>query len=560
LPAVLLAVLGATVSCSQMADVPSSPRACGDPLMIDDMEDMNNQICPTAGRVGSWWTTSDGTSTDLTPAVGSEFTQTPIPGGRGTSHTAARLAGSGFTGWGALMAFGLTTDGGNAPYDASAVDGITFWAKTNANGVGFEINTLDTVPSSQGGTCVDSATSVNCYQSWQYWIDAPALDTWFQVSVPFSALAQIPGASATTGNILPGSATWDPKKIVNVQQVPAAGPFSPTGPAPFELWIDDVAFYSCGGGPCLPTCNDPDLPTACPAAAGQVAGCWPAGADCSNRQPRPWRYTSVWGSGPNDVWVVGDSLDGLVGLASHWDGTTWTRTDVGSVPLLGAVSGQGAGDAWAVGDHGTVARWDGSTWRSTTAGTDATLNAVWVDGPDDVWVAANPGTFTHWNGSAWSSGTSYGKVVGGLWGSAPNDVWAVGDWIQHYDGKSWSPVATPEGVSLSHVWGSGPNDVWAVGNSILHFDGSMWNPSPGAPGGYFYGVWGSGPNDVWAVGQGMSIVHWDGAKWSALPSPTKFDLYAVWGSGPNDVWAVGDNHAVVHFNGHAWSAVTVVGE
>jgi hypothetical protein len=541
---------------------------CGDPQMIDDMEDGDNNICPTAGRFGIWWTASDATSTDLKPAVGSTFTQTPIPGGRGTSRTAAHLAGSGFTGWGALMAFDLTTDAGYAPYDASAADGITFWAKTSANGVGFEVNTLDTVPAKHGGTCVDSATTVNCNQSWQYWVEAPEPDTWFQVSVPFAALAQIPGASQTTGNLLPGSATWDPTRVVNVQQVAFAGPVTPNGPAPFDLWIDDIALYTCEPNPCLPTCNDPDLPTACPGVPGQLAGCWPAGADCANRPPRPWQYNGVWGSGPNDVWVVGASLDGLVGIAFHWDGATWTRGDVGNVPPLWAVSGQGPDDVWAVADHGTVARWDGSTWRSTTEGTDASLSAVRVGGPDDVWVAAYPGTLQHWDGSAWSTGTSNpvrqreeGQGQGyGLWGSGPNNLWSVGGTILHFDGTSWSSVATPAGVYLNRVWGSGPNDVWAVGSAILHFDGSSWVASSFAPTGYVYDVWGSGPSDVWAVGQGSSILHWDGAAWSAVPSPSKFDLYAVWGSGPSDVWAVGDSHAVIHFDGVTWSSVTVVGQ
>jgi hypothetical protein len=533
---------------------------CSDPLLIDDMEDGDNRICPTDGRMGTWWTASDGTKTaDLMPAVNSTFTQTPIPGGRGQSMSAARLAGSGFTGWGALMALDLI--GGHAqPYDASTFDGITFWAKTNANGLAFEINSPATIPADRGGVCTDSATALNCNQSWQFWVETPAVDNWFLVSVPFSALAQIPGQSTTTNNILPGSATWDSAKLANLQLGPVAGPVSSPGPAPFELWVDDIAFYSCGGSPCAPTCTDPDLPTACPAAAGQLAGCWPAGTDCANRQPRPWEYSGVWGSGPNDVWVVGASLDGLAGIGFHWNGTSWTRADVGSMPPMWAVSGQGADDVWTVADHGAVARWDGSTWRSTTAGTDASLNAVWIGGPDDVWTAAYPGTVQHWNGSAWSTGTSASQGIRGLWGSAPNDIWAVGGAILHYDGTSWSSASTPDGVILNRVWGSGPNDVWAVGGALLHFDGTTWTASSFALSEYVYDVWGSGPSDVWAVGQGSSILHWDGTTWSPVTSPTKFDLYAVWGSGPTDVWAVGDNHAVIHFDGVTWSSVTVVGQ
>jgi hypothetical protein len=524
---------------------------CSDPLLIDDMEDGDNQICPTGGRKGTWWAISDGTSTDLTPAVGSIFTQELIPGGRGQSRAAAHLAGSGFAG-AAGLDLGLAVKG--QTYDASAFNGISFWMKTNAAYLNFDIFTPDTIPVSDGGSCMDSDTALNCNNPWWFGVNTPKSDTWFQVAVPFAAFAQLPANSTTTGNVVTGSATWDPTKLDDLWALVE-------GPAAFDLWIDDISFFPCTGSACVPLCtDDPDLPTPCPAAAGQLAGCWPAGVDCANRQPRPFQYLGVWGSGPNDVWILGLTFDGFAGMAFHWDGAAWTRSDTGGMPSIRAVSGQGADAVWAVADHGAVARWDGSTWVSTTAGTDNSLRAVWVGGPDDLWTAAYPGTLQHWNGSAWSTGTSITQPINGLWGSAPNDIWAIGGAILHFDGSSWSPVTTPASVSLNGVWGSGPNDVWAVGASILHFDGASWAASPGTPPGPFYAVWGSGPTDVWAVGQAGVITHWDGATWSAVPSPTKYDLYAVWGSGPTDVWAVGNMHAVTHFDGVSWSSVSVVGQ
>jgi hypothetical protein len=57
------------------------------------------------------------------------------------------------------------------------------------------------------------------------------------------------------------------------------------------------------------------------------------------------------------------------------------------------------------------------------------------------------------------------------------------------------------------VWGSGPNDVWAVdaGGGILHWNGGAWSASNGGAT-TLSGIWGSGPNDVWAVG-GSSLLH-----------------------------------------------------
>jgi len=526
---------------------------CGDPMLIDDMEDGDNEICLSGGRSGTWWSTSDGTSTDLTPAMGSVFTQTLIPGGRGTSHVAARLAGSGFTQWGGQMAFDFVKGNGNT-YDASAADGITFWMKTDAGGFDFAIDTPETI-TPPDGSCMDTATALNCNRSWHFWVAAPAPDTWFQVAVPFAALAQMPGVSPTTNNLLRGSATWDPTKLSRVK-------FTANTADSFELWVDDVRFYNCPAGGCVPTCSDPASPVGCVAAAGQPAACWPAGTNCSNPRPGPSLNQDVWGSGRNDVWVAGVASDWFAGTVFHWDGSSWTSKDVGPAYSFSGVSGQGAGDVWAVGDHGEVVRWDGSSWSSTTAETDASLSNVWVNGPDDAWVIAYPGTLLHWDGLVWSTGFSTTKWTIGLWGSAPNNLWAVGDGgtILHYDG-GWSAWASPTTVFLNRVWGTAANDVWAVGDSgpILHFDGTTWAPSPGITGGYL-GVWASSPANAWAVGYAGAIAHWDGARWSTVTSPTSSHLYAVWGSGPDDVWAVGAMPTVLHYDGRVWTVVAIVGQ
>jgi hypothetical protein len=65
-----------------------------------------------------------------------------------------------------------------------------------------------------------------------------------------------------------------------------------------------------------------------------------------------------------------------------------------------------------------------------------------------------------------------------VWGSAGDDVWAVGHWgtIIHWDGAHWMAFDSSTFHGLNAVWGSGGNDVWAVGdaNTILHWDGTVW--------------------------------------------------------------------------------------
>ena len=190
------------------------------------------------------------------------------------------------------------------------------------------------------------------------------------------------------------------------------------------------------------------------------------------------------------------------------------------------------------------------------------------------------------------------------------DIWAVGDWgtygaerstlALHWDGSSWSKVATPNGSNevnwLSGAAAVASNDVWAVGSTatnppeqstsktlIERWNGSAWsvvpspNPTPPLSGGgpvnnQLLGVAAVGPNDVWAVGQSTDfgagqtlIVHWNGTAWSVVPSPhpgTYSVLRSISAVSANDIWAVGTYYKdglqvtlVVHWNGTKWSIV-----
>ncbi|OGO31336.1 MAG: hypothetical protein A2136_06415, partial [Chloroflexi bacterium RBG_16_54_11] len=177
-----------------------------------------------------------------------------------------------------------------------------------------------------------------------------------------------------------------------------------------------------------------------------------------------------------------------------------------------------------------------------------------------------------------------------------NDVWAVGGYgnlttqaqqlIQHWDGQSWTIVATPTLTStfteLLAVSAVSTNDVWAVGccNSgqplIERWDGTSWSvvPHPDLGTGHrFQGLTAVASDDVWAVGDqgppdGFSqtlVEHWDGTSWSVVPSPNVPNQHnsltavtAVPGS-PDELWAVGraDPYTpfILHWNGTQWSIV-----
>ncbi|HKO19966.1 MAG TPA: hypothetical protein VJU82_13870, partial [Acidobacteriaceae bacterium] len=66
-----------------------------------------------------------------------------------------------------------------------------------------------------------------------------------------------------------------------------------------------------------------------------------------------------------------------------------------------------------------------------------------------------------------------------IWGSAPNDVFAVGDngTILHFDGSTWARMSSGTSTALTRVWGASATEVYATtGSAILHYDGSGWSP------------------------------------------------------------------------------------
>jgi len=192
-------------------------------------------------------------------------------------------------------------------------------------------------------------------------------------------------------------------------------------------------------------------------------------------------------------------------------------------------------------------------------------------------------------------------------GTAPDDVWAVGpneDFqpgsetiIQHWNGKTWTRVPSPNAASgpdavneLNGVVAITPDDVWAVGEYaeslpvsdsnparvlVEHWDGTSWSivPAPSPPGAEnrVNAVAAAGPNDVWAVGSATAgtrattlIEHWDGRRWSMVPTPdltsetSGASLDAISVVSAADIWAVGSQPSGVlieHWDGSSWSVV-----
>jgi hypothetical protein len=87
----------------------------------------------------------------------------------------------------------------------------------------------------------------------------------------------------------------------------------------------------------------------------------------------------------------------------------------------------------------------------------------------------------------WSiDSVDYGNLPGtiqleSIWGSSPSDVWGAGytsdvrDCLWHYDGNTWTRATENNPITVGgngsrivgRVWGTASNDVWAIGGRIL---------------------------------------------------------------------------------------------
>ncbi|PIP76449.1 MAG: hypothetical protein COW85_14170 [Ignavibacteria bacterium CG22_combo_CG10-13_8_21_14_all_37_15] len=124
-------------------------------------------------------------------------------------------------------------------------------------------------------------------------------------------------------------------------------------------------------------------------------------------------------------------------------------------------------------------------------------------------------------------------VLYSIWGSNPNDVWAVGpgggldQTIWHYDGTKWKTDGVSRGISPNVVWGFEKNNVWLGGNEgrIWHNKGEGWLESINYKrNGYrigFFDIWGDAANNLFAAGYADSsdvrkgiLLHYNGDKWN----------------------------------------------
>jgi hypothetical protein len=231
------------------------------------------------------------------------------------------------------------------------------------------------------------------------------------------------------------------------------------------------------------------------------------------------------------------------------------------------------------------------------------LTSISVVSATDIWSVGQ--VAVHFDGIKWSAvpivtaGDLGTFDLNGIAALSATDAWAVGEYgtngiehtiIEHWDGTSWSTVASPQflnGGILTGMSAVSPQSIYACGwfvndastlilPFVVHWNGSSWIPlaTPTPPSDTFSTrISALSDTDIWVVGYSLGqqfanrtfAMHFDGASWSIVTTPNVgggdnklSDVLAV---AANDAWGVGSSNngaeqtLIEHWNGSAWSVV-----
>lgn len=228
-------------------------------------------------------------------------------------------------------------------------------------------------------------------------------------------------------------------------------------------------------------------------------------ANGSDHDTRAGVLWGLWGSGPEDVFAVGDA-----GLVLHWDGRCWTSEPSGTRLPLHAVCGSAAGTVFAVGWMGIICERRAGRWTVIQGGTtDASgrryqscrsnqpLFGICLDASGAVWAVGDHGRVVrcdarHEGEQHWQEmDTGVTGHLRGILGLADGALMACGrnGLVIRRDGDAWQPMQTGTGADLNRLWALAPDDIYALGGShdpasngslgcLLHFDGDHWSRVP----------------------------------------------------------------------------------
>jgi hypothetical protein len=247
--------------------------------------------------------------------------------------------------------------------------------------------------------------------------------------------------------------------------------------------------------------------------------------------------TGCWVFGPNDIYIVGNSL-------WHYDGVTFTL-----VPAIRTAS-------------------------NTTL--NGALNGfhIFAFSKTDFWMIYS-GIAFHTTDGQYFDDNRPGGVLNTCWGTSSNDMFFVGNGglIYHYGGAKFDSVKSNTTLDLRMISGTSDMNIWAGGTNVstgkielLHYDGNQWQSdnfvkTADAQVSGIYGVWtiDSASTHITAINTGAYFFRkTDNGPWVRDNSvPNIFIdgsniLMAIKGTTILDFWTIGNHGWSAHSNDKTW--------
>ncbi len=190
-------------------------------------------------------------------------------------------------------------------------------------------------------------------------------------------------------------------------------------------------------------------------------------------------FYGVWGAAPDDVWIVGGALRGPSGPTAallHYDGAALSTVEFTGTAssardaVLFKVWGSGPDDVVIVGAGGVALHLDGATWTRSETNSTAQLTTVHGRAPDDVYAVGglNQGVVLHWDGAAWTDiAEPFTPRLSGVFAEPDGPVWVAGDggYLASFDGATWTTIDTGV-ITQFHAVHAGPRGVFATGGIL----------------------------------------------------------------------------------------------
>lgn len=283
---------------------------------------------------------------------------------------------------------------------------------------------------------------------------------------------------------------------------------------------------------------------------------------------------SVWGFATPGYPVFAGGRDGdiLTYAGGNWSFMETPLSDgIWNYTIIYGIWGYSPSNLYAVGSKSGDSTEDiflrctnGSTWQQITgppgSGSPATVfpTAIWGVTDNLLYIGGDDGIYQLTDGTTWTQVLS--DDIADIWGSAANNIWAVGDTIYRFNGSSWNPSFADAGLrnapeDLPSISGSSAANVFAVGKAgrILRYQGSAWSSMTAVPEYPIHDIWSDGPDSLCAVGENGLVIRYDGTSWKPMASATNQDLRAVCGWGNGHYLAAGVGGTVQYYNGSTWS-------